>query len=101
MLAEGDFSFASGERAARQLLGLADPATAIIASNDQMSLATLDVARDLELSVPADLSLISFDDTPIVRFTVPTLTAVTSRSRDRIARGRTDHRLPPRQRHAR
>jgi len=76
LLAEGDFSFASGERAARRLLGLDDPATAIIASNDQMSLATLDVARDLELSVPGDLSVISFDDTPIVRFTVPTLTAV-------------------------
>src|SRR4051812_7170299 len=74
LLAEGDFSFASGERAARHLLGLADPVTAIIASNDQMALATLDVARDAGLSVPADLSVISFDDTPIVRFTVPTLT---------------------------
>jgi LacI family transcriptional regulator len=58
------------------LLGLADPATAIIASNDQMALAALDVARDMELSVPADLSIISFDDTPIVHFAVPTLTAV-------------------------
>jgi LacI family transcriptional regulator len=76
LLAKGDFSFASGEAAARHLLGLADPATAIIASNDQMALAALDVARDMELSVPADLSIISFDDTPIVHFAVPTLTAV-------------------------
>jgi len=76
LLAEGDFSFASGERAARHLLGLAHPVTAIIASNDQMALATLDVARDAGLSVPADLSVVSFDDTPIVRFAVPTLTAV-------------------------
>jgi hypothetical protein len=51
--------------AARHLLGLAEPPTAIIASSDQMSLATLEVARDLGLSVPGDLSLISFDDTPI------------------------------------
>jgi LacI family transcriptional regulator len=76
LLAEGDFSFASGERAARRLLGLDSPATAIIASNDQMALAALDVARDMELSVPDDLSIISFDDTPIVHFAVPTLTAV-------------------------
>jgi LacI family transcriptional regulator len=76
LLAEGDFSFASGERAARDLLGLDDPVTAIIASNDQMALATLDVARELGFSVPADLSVVSFDDTPIVRFAVPTLTAV-------------------------
>ena len=74
--AEGDFSFASGRAAARDLLGLADPVTAIIASNDQMALATLDVARELGFSVPADLSVISFDNTPIVHFAVPTLTAV-------------------------
>jgi LacI family transcriptional regulator len=76
LLAEGDFSFESGERAARRLLGLTDPVTAIIASNDQMTLASLEVARELGLDVPEDLSLISFDDTPIVRFTRPALTAV-------------------------
>jgi LacI family transcriptional regulator len=75
-LAKGDFTFASGEVAARHLLGLAEPPTAIIASSDKMSLATLEVARDLGLSVPGDLSLISFDDTPIARFAVPPLTSV-------------------------
>jgi LacI family transcriptional regulator len=76
LLAAGDFSFASGEAAARKLLRLANPATAIIASNDQMALATLEVARELGLAVPEQLSLISFDDTPIARFAVPPLTAV-------------------------
>ena len=76
LLAEGDFSFASGEAAARILLGGANPPTAIIASNDQMSLATLDVARALGLDVPRQLSIVSFDNTPIVRFTQPPLTAV-------------------------
>ena len=76
LLAVGDFSFASGEEAARKLLGLADPPTAIIASNDQMALATLEVARDLGLNVPDELSLVSFDDTPIARFAVPPLSAV-------------------------
>jgi LacI family transcriptional regulator len=76
LLARGDFSFASGEAAARRLLQLPDPVTAIVASNDQMSLATLDVARDHGLRVPDDLSLVSFDDTPIARFAVPPLTAV-------------------------
>jgi LacI family transcriptional regulator len=76
LLAKGDFTFASGEIAARHLLGLAEPPTAIIASSDQMALATLEVARDLGLAVAADLSLISFDDTPIARFAVPPLTSV-------------------------
>ena len=76
LLAGGDFTFASGDVAARHLLGLAEPPTAIIASSDKMSLATLEVARELGMSVPSDLSLISFDDTPIARFAVPPLTSV-------------------------
>lgn len=76
LLVEGDFSAASGEAAARQMLGGANPPTAIIASNDQMSLATLEVARERGIDVPRQLSLISFDNTPIVRFTQPALTAV-------------------------
>jgi LacI family transcriptional regulator len=75
--AEGDFSFASGAQAARNLLGGRGAAvTAIIASNDRMALACLEVAREKGLSVPADLSLISFDNTPIVSFAQPPLTAV-------------------------
>ncbi len=76
LLAEGDFSFASGRRAADQLLTAASPPTAIIASNDQMALATLELARERGLKIPEDLSLISFDNTPLVCFTLPPLTAI-------------------------
>jgi len=76
LLAAGDFSYASGEVAALELLARADRPSAIIASNDQMALATLEVARQRGLIVPTDLSLISFDNTPLVHFTQPPLTAV-------------------------
>ncbi|MXO59476.1 LacI family DNA-binding transcriptional regulator [Altererythrobacter salegens] len=76
LLERGDFSFASGEKAARKLLKSPQRPTAIIASNDQMALATLKVARELGLDVPDELSLISFDNTPTVRFTQPALTAI-------------------------
>jgi len=76
LLAAGDFSYASGEAAARQLLAMTPPPTAIIASNDQMAFATLEVARSLGLRVPEDLSLISFDNTPLMNFTQPPLTSV-------------------------
>jgi len=76
LLAAGDFTFASGGHGARHLLGLSEPPTAIIASSGQMALAALEVAREQGMSVPRDLSLISFDDTPIARFAVPPLTAV-------------------------
>ncbi|WP_088308600.1 LacI family DNA-binding transcriptional regulator [Novosphingobium sp. B 225] len=76
LLEYGNFSYASGEAAARRLLMAPERPSAIIASNDQMALATLEVARELGLNVPVGLSIISFDNTPIVRFTQPALTAV-------------------------
>jgi LacI family transcriptional regulator len=76
LLASGDFSFESGAKAARLLLELPEPPTAIIASNDRMALAALSVAKQRGLDVPRDLSLLSFDNTPLVRFTQPPLTAV-------------------------
>ena len=76
LLAEGDFTYASGAAAARHLLGGANRPTAIIASSDQMALATLEVAREHHLDVPSALSIVSFDNTPVVRFTQPALTAV-------------------------
>jgi len=76
LLQAGDFTYASGERAARALLALPSPPTAIIASSDQMALATLEVARHAGLDVPSELSLISFDNTPMMQFTQPPLTAI-------------------------
>lgn len=76
LLAAGDFSYASGRAAALRLLDPPNRPTAIIASNDQMAIATLDVARELGLTVPDDLSLISFDNTPVVQFAQPPLTAI-------------------------
>lgn len=76
LIGRGDFTYGSGEVAAEQMLASAEPPTGIVASNDQMALATLAVAKASGLSVPDDLSIVSFDDTPIVRFSHPPLTAV-------------------------
>ncbi|MCA0902896.1 LacI family DNA-binding transcriptional regulator [Qipengyuania aquimaris] len=72
----GDFGFDSGIEAARKLLSRPERPTAIIASSDQMTFATMQVAREMDLRIPEDLSVISFDNSPIVRFTQPPLTAV-------------------------
>ncbi len=76
LLEAGDFGYDSGAVAARSLLERAHRPSAIVASSDKMTLATLETARSLGLEVPRDLSLISFDNTPIARFTHPPLTAV-------------------------
>lgn len=73
---DGDFSYESGLRAARQLLSQASRPTAIVASNDQMAMAAIEVARENDLTVPQDLSVVSFDNTPMARFNSPPLTAV-------------------------
>lgn len=76
LLESGDFGYESGTRAAHALLDRNPDLTTIIASSDQMALAALEVARDRGFIVPRDLSLISFDNTPIVRFSQQPLTAV-------------------------
>ncbi len=76
LLAAGNFSYSSGEHAARTLLGTPSRPSAVIVSNDQMALGTIEVARALGLSIPEDLSLVCFDNTPLVRFTRPPLTAI-------------------------
>lgn len=76
LLATGDFSYASGELAAHDLLTRPDRPSAVIVSNDQMALATIEVAHAINLNIPEDLSLVCFDNTPLVRFTRPPLTAV-------------------------
>ncbi len=76
LLATGDFSYASGEKAARALLDRADWPSAIVVSNDQMALATIEVAYAMGLSIPEDVSVVCFDNTPLVRFTRPPLTAI-------------------------
>ncbi len=76
LMARGDFSYESGLVAAHSLLDLKDRPTAIIAGNDQMALAALDCANKRGLRVPEDLSLVSFDNSPVIRFTDPQLTAI-------------------------
>ena len=76
MWERGNFGYESGTVATRALLDRNPGITAIIGSSDQMTLAALEVARDRGLHVPRDLSLVSFDNTPIVRYSQPPLTAV-------------------------
>ncbi|MGW3472360.1 LacI family DNA-binding transcriptional regulator [Saccharopolyspora sp. NPDC000995] len=59
----GAFDRESGSRAARILLDDHD-LTAIVATSDTMAIAALDTARQRGLRVPADLSVIGFDDAP-------------------------------------
>lgn len=65
-----------GSVAARTLLGLADPPTAIFASNDLQALGVYQAAREMGLRIPQDLSVVGFDDLPVVAWVDPPMTTV-------------------------
>ncbi len=76
LVVQGFFSYKSGLEAAEKLLGRKRLPTAIFASNDDMAAAAISVAHRRSLDVPADLSVVGFDDTPIATTVWPELTTI-------------------------
>ena len=76
LIREGRYDFASGAAAADALLALADPPTAIFASNDEMAAGVLSTAHRLGLDVPGALSVAGFGDDAIASFVWPPLTTI-------------------------
>lgn len=65
-----------GAAAARTLLALPHRPTAIFASNDLQALGVYQAAREAGLGIPEDLSVVGFDDLPVVAWVDPPLTTV-------------------------
>ena len=76
LVVRGTYRFESGKAAAQYLLTLDEPPTAIFASNDEMAIGALQHAQQHGWSVPEQLSIIGFDDTPIAAHLWPPLTTV-------------------------
>ncbi len=62
--------------AARELLALPDPPTAIFAANDLSAMAALEVAEEVGILVPEQLSVVGFDNIPDSALASPPLTTV-------------------------
>jgi DNA-binding LacI/PurR family transcriptional regulator len=71
-----DYSGEEGARITRRLLSSPSRPTAIIYDNDVMAIAGLGVAQEMGLRVPADLSLVAWDDSVLCRLVHPALTAL-------------------------
>ena len=85
-----DYTGEAGARATRELLGAEPRPTAIVYDNDIMAIAGLAAARELGLGVPAELSIVAWDDSPVCGLVHPPLTALT---RDIVAYGANAARL--------
>jgi LacI family transcriptional regulator len=72
--AQNDFT--SGAAAARELLGRKVRPSAIFAGNDDMAAGALAVAHEMDIAVPATLSIAGFDDTDLARALWPPLTTI-------------------------
>lgn len=76
LIARGSFNPESAAPLARALLDRPDRPTAIFAASDGMALKTLEVAKELGLDVPGDLSVAGFDNIPESALAEPGLTTV-------------------------
>jgi LacI family transcriptional regulator len=76
LLSLGAFDPEQARDAARRLLRLPEPPTAIFAANDLSALSTLEVAAELGVDVPGRLSVMGFDNIPESAMGHPPLTTV-------------------------
>ena len=79
---EAAYTVESGVAAGMQLLALNPRPTAIFAGNDDMAAGVYKAARNAGLSIPGDLSIVGFDDSPVACLLWPLLTSVRQPIRD-------------------
>ena len=74
--APGDFTESSGHRAAQELIHSGRHFTALFCANDLMALGAISALRSAGLGVPAQISVVGFDDIELGRYAVPALTTI-------------------------
>jgi LacI family transcriptional regulator len=72
----GSWSAESGYHAAQRLIEGGRNFTGLVVANDQMALGAIRALREHHLSIPEDVSVIGFDDTPEAPYYDPPLTTI-------------------------
>ncbi|UTA49216.1 LacI family DNA-binding transcriptional regulator [Simiduia sp. 21SJ11W-1] len=76
LVVQGMNSFESGYYAAEKLLLMANPPSAIFASNDDMAAGAIKLAHKLGRKIPSEVAVAGFDDIPAAEQIWPGLTTV-------------------------
>ncbi len=65
-----------GYEGMKRLLSLPNPPTAVFARNDFTAVGAMSAIKEAGLSIPNDIAIVGFDDTPLAVHTMPALTTV-------------------------
>jgi sigma-B regulation protein RsbU (phosphoserine phosphatase) len=77
LVCDGNFRIAAGAAAVEELVDRRRaPFDALIAANDYMALGVLEALEERNISVPADVAVVGFDDVEEARYSSPPLTTV-------------------------
>lgn len=76
LVQEGDYSVENAVTCAYRLLAMKNPPTAIFAANDMTAMGVYQVAKEVGLRIPDDLSVVGFDDVYDASKLDPPLTTV-------------------------
>jgi LacI family transcriptional regulator len=76
LIVEAGYTEESGAAAARRLLALANPPTAVFAVTDMVALGAAEVARQMGLRIPEDLAIVGYNDIPLASRMNPGLTTM-------------------------
>lgn len=75
-----DYREAQGYAAVRGLFELPEPPDSLLLANGRLLIGALRALRDLGRSVPRDVTLASFDETPLMELMTPPITTVRQRA---------------------
>ena len=73
---EGNFTEESGYELMMKLLKQKSKPTAVFCSNDSMALGALSALHEIDIIVPGEIAIAGFDDVPLARYVLPSLTSV-------------------------
>ncbi len=75
-IAGDDFSIEDGYKRTAEAIGTENPPTAIFALSNTIALGAIKAIHEKGMSIPEDISLISFDDSPYLDFMSPAVTRI-------------------------
>jgi len=76
LVREGNWQTSAGYEQTNALMDLPNPPTAIFCSNDRMAIGCYEALKERGLNIPADISVIGYDDEEIARHLTPPLTTL-------------------------